>query len=184
MPNSKMKLKLWTYRADILLQILAVLIQLANCDFSVKNIEKTISEDFLLCRGCGNNLSNTNLIINNLISEEAKYAQNETLFGIKEVLVQEFENPLGLKFKVILVKDSECHSNSGWSNYSTWFKGYSYKSCFCPRCGSIVGWMFQNDDSIEKDKSSKDVFYALIVTSIVDEHFVDSLLIRERIFRE
>lgn len=68
--------------------------------------------DLLLCRGCGNDITSSQQLINTRISSHAEYAKNETLFNKSEVLVQSLQNPHGLSFKVILVHEAECTASA------------------------------------------------------------------------
>jgi hypothetical protein len=62
--------------------------------------------DYLVCRNCGADVSLTNFFVNKL-SPSAIASINTTLFG-EDVLVQEFVNPINLKFIVVLLKRASC----------------------------------------------------------------------------
>lgn len=131
--------------------------------------------DFLLCRSCGNDISITKQLISGKVSPLAKSAVNETLFDRAQVLVQELVNPHNIRFQVVLLEQAECVSraNDKWiGDESSWFSGYAWKSCHCPRCGVHLGWMFEPIESISDNllTPTKQGFYAITITSVVDEN--------------
>lgn len=142
----------------------------------------------MLCRACGNDIGITKQLIGSRVSPFAKSSGNESLFDREKVLVQELVNPHGIRFQVILLEQAECvaRSSDKWiADEGSWFVEYAWKSCHCPRCGAHLGWMFEPVDSINDNllTPTRLGFYAIVVTSIVDENFVDSLLMREKVFR-
>lgn len=149
--------------------------------------------DFLLCRACGNDIGITRQLVNHVISPDSKVSSNESLYhGKDEVLVQELVNPLGLRFRVVILDpalkaiDCVARSSDEWVASGSWFPNYAWKACHCPRCGTHLGWMFEPVESALEtvDSPTHKGFFAVIISSIVDEHFVDSLVVREKIFRE
>lgn len=61
----------------------------------------------MICRDCGSDISLSNFLFNK-ISPSALSSTNVTLFNT-EVLVQDLVNPLGVHFKVIIVKKATCN---------------------------------------------------------------------------
>lgn len=106
--------------------------------------------------------------------------------------MQELVNPLGLKFRVVLldpaVKRVDCQArlSDEWVATGSWFPGYAWKACHCQKCGAHLGWMFEPVDTAldTVNQPSSKGFFAIIVAGVVDEHFIDSLVVREKIFRE
>lgn len=60
---------------------------------------------------------------------------------------------------------------SQWSHSYTWFPGYSWKICFCPKCSSHLGWMFEpNESAISTLKEPTQAgFYAIVANSVIGE---------------
>uniref|UniRef100_A0A182MWA3 Uncharacterized protein n=1 Tax=Anopheles culicifacies TaxID=139723 RepID=A0A182MWA3_9DIPT len=71
------------------------------------NEEETVIEDFFICRTCGNDVSVANLAFDKY-SPLALSATNHTFTEIRSVLIQEVQNPLGIRFHIFLVKQASC----------------------------------------------------------------------------
>ncbi|XP_055694990.1 protein cereblon-like isoform X2 [Lutzomyia longipalpis] len=156
------------------------------CAYNLQaNEEETLIKDFLICRACGNDVAVTNFFLHKL-SPQAKYAANETLFDDQKTLVQELENPFGIRYRVVLLRHATCAQIDSWSNYFSWFPGYAWKLCLCSKCGTHLGWMFEPIETATDSQAlpTKDGFYAIILPNIITESFVNSLLMREKILRE
>lgn len=101
--------------------------------------------DFLLCRGCGNDIGITRQLIYNKVSPDSKHIGNESLFDLDEVLVQDLVNPLGIRFRVVLldpsVKKVDCQAriSDNWVAIGSWFPNYAWKACHCAKCGAHLG---------------------------------------------
>lgn len=63
--------------------------------------------DYLLCRGCGADIADSSYI-HNRFSPEALIYGNQSLFGKQSVAVQLLENPLGIRFRVLVVNKAKC----------------------------------------------------------------------------
>lgn len=63
--------------------------------------------DYLLCRGCGADIADFSYI-QNRFSPEALIYGNQSLFGKQSVAVQLLENPLGIRFRVLVVNKANC----------------------------------------------------------------------------
>lgn len=126
--------------------------------------------DYLICRTCGSDIALSNFITIKQ-SNKALVASNETLFEKKEALVQLLENPLGSRFEVIALKRASCARVHIWSTSHTWFPGYSWKLCLCPKCSSHLGWMFEPIESATSNQifPSQKGFYLIILDSIIAE---------------
>ncbi|XP_055715702.1 protein cereblon-like isoform X2 [Phlebotomus papatasi] len=155
------------------------------CAYNLEANEETLLKDFIICRACGSDVALSNFLLYKL-SPQAKYAANETLFEDQPTLVQELENPFGIRYRIVLLKHASCALIDSWSNYFTWFPGYSWKLCMCSTCGAHLGWMYEPiETAVESlDFPTKDGFYAIILPNVISESFVNSLLMREKIFRE
>ena len=55
---------------------------------------------------------------------------------------QFFENPYGRKFEVITSKHAELNCENKLYEKDTFFPGYYWSICTCPKCGSRQGWKF------------------------------------------
>ncbi|GAB0091622.1 protein cereblon [Sergentomyia squamirostris] len=165
------------------------------CVCSLEASEETLLKDFLICRSCGSDVGLSNFLLYK-ISPLALSASNETLFE-DNILVQELENPLGIRYRIVLLRHAVCaHIDSvqindisdkiEWSNYFSWFPGFSWKLCLCAQCGTHLGWMFEPIETATESQAfpSAEGFYAIILPSIISESFVNSLLMREKILRE
>lgn len=59
-----------------------------------------------------------------------------------------------------------------WSSDYSWFPGYKWRVCLCPKCSRHLGWMFEPEDSESIDSlhfPSKRGFFALITGDILSE---------------
>lgn len=58
-----------------------------------------------------------------------------------------------------------------WSITYTWFPGFAWKVCLCPKCASHLGWMFEPIETATKEQifPSDKGFYAITVKNIVAE---------------
>ncbi|XP_053660591.1 uncharacterized protein LOC128709610 [Anopheles marshallii] len=149
------------------------------------NVEETVIEDFFICRTCGNDVSVANLAFDKY-SPLALSATNHTFADTRSVLIQEVQNPLGIRFHIFLVKQASCVKIHPWTHKSSWFPGYSWKVCVCPKCHTLLGWMFEPIESATAEQSfpSEAGFYALIFQNIITEGYVNSLLMKEKALRD
>jgi hypothetical protein len=63
--------------------------------------------DYLLCRSCGADIADSSYIYNHF-SPEALIRGNQSLFRKQSVAVQLLENPLGIRFQVVVVDKANC----------------------------------------------------------------------------
>jgi hypothetical protein len=63
--------------------------------------------DYLLCRVCGADIADSSYI-HNRFSPEALIYGNQSLFGKQSVAVQLLENPLGIRFRVLVLNKANC----------------------------------------------------------------------------
>ncbi|XP_059620840.1 protein cereblon-like isoform X2 [Phlebotomus argentipes] len=155
------------------------------CAYNLEANEETLLKDFLICRACGSDVALSNFLLYK-VSPHAKYVANETLFEDQPTLVQELENPIGIRYRIVLLRHANCAQIDSWNNYYSWFPGYSWKLCLCSKCGTLLGWMYEPIDTALETQSepTKDGFYAIILPNVISESFVNSLLMREKILRE
>ncbi|XP_035782489.1 uncharacterized protein LOC118461360 [Anopheles albimanus] len=149
--------------------------------------EETLIEDYFVCRTCGNDVSVANLLFDKY-SPLALSATNHTLTEGRSVLIQEVQNSRGFRYTIFLVKQASCQKITAqrWIAKSSWFPGYAWKFCMCPKCRMVVGFMFEPIETatIERNFPSDAGFYALIHNSIITEGYVNSLLMKEKVLRE
>uniref|UniRef100_A0A8W7PKI3 CULT domain-containing protein n=1 Tax=Anopheles coluzzii TaxID=1518534 RepID=A0A8W7PKI3_ANOCL len=147
--------------------------------------EETVIEDFFICRTCGNDVSVANLAFDKY-TPLALSATNHSFTETRSVLIQEVQNPLGIRFHIFLVKQASCAKVHPWTIKSTWFPGYAWKVCVCPKCHTLLGWMFEPVESATAEQSfpSEAGFYAIIFQNIITEGFVNSLLMKEKALRD
>lgn len=98
--------------------------------------------------------------------------KNETIFTDQKILVQELENNLGINFKVVVLKRAFCtESNDFWSLKSTWFPGFAWKICWCPKCSGHIGWMFEpvlTATQLQKSPTEEG-FFVIILNRVIAE---------------
>lgn len=58
-----------------------------------------------------------------------------------------------------------------WTQADTWFPGFAWKVCVCPKCSNHVGWMFEPFESATATQTfpSDRGFYALTVNNVLSE---------------
>ncbi|XP_037040898.1 protein cereblon homolog [Bradysia coprophila] len=143
--------------------------------------EETILEDFVICRQCGTDVSLSNFLINKPAASTLD-SNNITLFNKTSVLVQQLENPAGVRFQIVTVNIAFCAKiYTQWRDSYSWFPGYAWKLCLCPKCSTHIGWMFEpvataTDTQILPTEKG---FYGIIVSNVLTESFVNSLLMTE-----
>lgn len=169
----------------ISLVFLIVLRFICATETESNSAEETIIEDFFICRTCGNDVSLTNLAFDKY-SPLALSATNHTFSEKRTILVQEVQNPRGIRFNIFLVKQANCAKVHPWSSKSTWFPGYAWKVCVCPKCHTLIGWMFEpiENATAELNFPSDGGFYALIFQHIISEGYANSLLMKEKALRD
>lgn len=160
----------------IIISLLLISLSAGSSEEDANNLEEFIIEDFLICKNCGADAALSNFI-DSTSSALSISSVNETIFD-KPTLVQEFENPAGFRYKVVVLKRANCAPIDSWTSSSTWFPGFAWKLCLCPKCSYHIGWMFEEfETATEKQQfPSARGFYALIVSKIVSEKFTNSLL--------
>ena len=43
---------------------------------------------------------------------------------------------------------SGCTGVGNWEKQGTWFPGFLWRVCVCPKCRTHVGWMFEPEDLV------------------------------------
>ncbi|KAK8396064.1 hypothetical protein O3P69_005276 [Scylla paramamosain] len=136
--------------------------------------------DHVLCRSCGAELtenSRDNFV--NISSPLSEASQQVTILGHPHLMVQTLRNPADLAFDLVTVRRSGCSGVGEWYGEHSWFPGYLWKVCICPRCRAHLGWIFEPETkaSTTHFKASSEGFYGLILEKLITEKFSDSLLI-------
>ncbi|XP_053695850.1 protein cereblon-like [Sabethes cyaneus] len=172
----------------LLMHILLVIFfvfQLFTTSILDSSAEETVPEDFFICRSCGHDVSLSNFLIDKH-SPLAIGSSNQTLLTGKQVVVQEVQNTLGIRFKIVVVNQAYCAKVDSWSTLHSWFPGYSWKLCVCPKCRTHLGWMFEPIETATSRRyfPGENGFYALIYSNIISERYVNSLLMREKALRD
>ncbi|XP_050352038.1 uncharacterized protein LOC126774513 [Nymphalis io] len=148
------------------------LLLFVNLFCSIENSETYNLTDGILCRYCGSYLLTSDKITSKF-SPSALYTFNDTLFNRNEVLVQLLSQDGFLQIPVITSSQADCIVKEEWEEKEIWFPGYTWKPCFCPECGILIGWMFEqhNTKIIETDQ-----FFGLILGNLISENFTNSLI--------
>lgn len=134
----------------------------------------------MLCRGCGRPLASPSLLLSSQVSPFDREQRNLTsLFGRDQIPLQTLKNPHGVQFQVVLFKKFGCVGHGKWVSEASWFPGFSWKICICPKCGQHLGWMFdalEDGDESEGNRSESlpekpgDYgFYGIILDKLIDE---------------
>jgi len=130
----------------------------------------------VLCRSCGREVADPHYLRPSPLSPHHLQRQNLTVFGsIVEQAVERLRNPQGAEFEVVTFERAGCEGVGGWTGEATWYPGYLWRACVCPKCRAHLGWMFEPEDSATPDRGrpSDAGFYALILSKLIDE---DSIL--------
>ncbi|XP_026466912.1 uncharacterized protein LOC113370460 [Ctenocephalides felis] len=140
--------------------------------------------EYLVCRQCGADTADTYYIYDHFSPEAMHVKTNQSIFGRTDVAVQLLENPFGMQFEVVTVAKALCAKTNRdkWHVNYSWYPGFSWKHCLCPRCGTHLGWMFEPLDTATSDRSvpSDQGFYVLILDKVLSEGFINSHMILGR----
>ncbi|XP_037083455.1 protein cereblon-like isoform X1 [Pollicipes pollicipes] len=139
------------------------------------------SENVVICRHCGHDLFDPQYIFT-LASPGSIWTKNNTLIGSVRPHVQLLRNPHGYEFEVVTVRRSVCSQQGDWHSSHSWFPGYNWKICVCPKCGTHIGWIFKKIQSASKT-DSEDSFFGLILDKILEESTVSQLLLTPKSYR-
>ncbi|KAJ9591440.1 hypothetical protein L9F63_002046 [Diploptera punctata] len=169
--------------SDVTLWLFTVFFIINNSDSD--NYKPEESTDYLLCRGCGADIADAGYILNNRFSPEALIQGNQSLFGKQNIAVQLLQNPLGIRFRVVVVDKASCIGIAEWHSEHSWYPGYAWKHCLCSHCGHHLGWIFEPiGTAVEERKTpSGGGFYALILDNVLSESFSDSLMIVPKTYK-
>jgi len=158
-----------------------LLVHLVVCEIQ-KDIT-TVNRDNILCRSCGRGIADPNFLHTSHLSPEFLARKNLTrLFGTDKVVsVEKLRNPSGVDFEIVSFDKAGCTGIGDWEKEGTWFPGFVWRVCVCPKCGSHVGWMFEAEDLLQPNqpKPSKSGFYGIILSKVIDEDFTRSVTISD-----
>ncbi|XP_063608478.1 protein cereblon-like isoform X2 [Penaeus indicus] len=136
--------------------------------------------DHILCRNCGAELTeNTKENFVNVTSPHSESSHWLSVLGHSHLMVQTLRNPADIAFDLVTVKRTGCSGVGEWYSDHSWFPGYSWKVCVCPRCKAHLGWIFEPIENTKPSQylASSKGFYGLILEKLISEDFSDSLLI-------
>jgi len=140
----------------------------------------------VLCRSCGREVADPAFLKVSPLSPDFLQRQNLTLFGSAVRLpVEKLRNPAGFEFEVVTFERTGCLGVGSWTPEASWYPGYLWKACICPKCRSHLGWMFEPEESATEDreKPSEAGFYAIILSKVIDEDFASTLTLGARLDR-
>ncbi|XP_049887673.1 protein cereblon-like isoform X2 [Pectinophora gossypiella] len=132
-------------------------------------------EELLLCRKCGSDVADSFYLFNKL-SPGARKTEKQNLFGRQNVSVQTLVNPFGINFDIVTAEKARCENLGLPQGADSWFPGYVWRICACPRCGHHLGWTFESvaDPSQEKPKDQIQQFHGLILSNVLGENYNDA----------
>jgi hypothetical protein len=88
------------------------------------------SENFILCRNCGNKITSPELII--------------AVHGMHK---HTFTNPAGIAYQIGCFSDADgCMIYGDPTRDYTWFKGFSWSLGLCSNCFTHLGWFYKSED--------------------------------------
>ena len=89
------------------------------------------SQHFVICKLCGHQLADAEQI--------------RKILGTNE---HEFKNSFGIVHRFRCYEDAPgCSIQGAKEAADTWFVGYTWRVCFCGKCSTFLGWLFEADDS-------------------------------------
>ncbi|XP_069945300.1 uncharacterized protein [Cherax quadricarinatus] len=150
--------------------LLLVLFSVSPRSFAVDDHRHHL--DHILCRKCGTELTeNSRGNFVNITSPLSESTHQLSVLGHSHLMVQTLRNPADVTFNLVMVKRSGCSGIGEWYSDHTWFPGYSWKVCICPRCQAHLGWVFEpvGRASISHFKASSEGFYGLILEKLITE---------------
>lgn len=159
-----------TFKIDLNALCLFVLLASGIAFEDVHRMQK--NKGNILCRNCGSDITLSDTVISKS-SPKSRYSFNDTLFYKDDVLVQVFDTDLFFHYPLISFTYSTCVPTGEWEESTSWYPGYLWKPCVCPDCGAYIGFVFEpiNPSSVEPSTT----FYGLILSSLISEHFLNSL---------
>eukprot|EP00088_Acartia_fossae_P004932 TRINITY_DN12157_c0_g1_i2.p1 TRINITY_DN12157_c0_g1~~TRINITY_DN12157_c0_g1_i2.p1 ORF type:complete len:173 (-),score=26.89 TRINITY_DN12157_c0_g1_i2:227-745(-) len=139
------------------------------------------TDETILCRSCGRGLADPSFLHTSHLSPEYLARRNHTkLFGSSGVVsVEKLRNPAGVQFEIVTFDTAGCSGVGNWEKEGTWFPGYLWRVCVCPKCGAHVGWMFEPEDLLSstrvQPKPSQAGFYGIILKKVISEDFAHTV---------
>lgn len=85
-----------------------------------KNKLISLFSEYIICRQCGVDITISNFFLNK-ISPSATATSNQSFYKDINVLVQTLENPLGISFRVFIVKRAHCANTIHRVSTCIWF---------------------------------------------------------------
>lgn len=94
--------------------------------------------EHILCKYCGSDVTISNFFLNKL-SPLALFASNQSIYNQQKVLIQTLQNPLGIQFKVAIVRKANCAALDIKVSRSLLAAS---RSTFCSRISILKLWLF------------------------------------------
>ena len=136
----------------------------------------------LLCRQCGHEVARASDLIK-IISPLALRHRNDTFLGVQNVYIQQFKNPDNVHFEVVAVAAGAVHrSEEAAVAEHSWFPGFAWRICVCPRCGFHLGWSFEPVASKSKASNHLPTFLGLILENLVHQDIADSIIAQPKAY--
>ncbi len=146
----------------------------------IVDLSRGHDDGLVLCRECGRTTTEAATLLNNVdVSPFDTHGQNSSfLFGVANVPVQKLKNPDGFEFDVVLFRKAGCSGSGKWVAKDSWFPGFAWRICVCPKCGQQLGWIFDIVDKDDDDERplSESSFYGLVLDRVIDENVTPTIL--------
>ncbi|XP_042890151.1 eukaryotic translation initiation factor 3 subunit A-like [Penaeus japonicus] len=139
--------------------------------------------DHILCRNCGAELTeNTKENFVNVTSPHSESSHWLSVLGHSHLMVQTLRNPADIAFDLVTVKRTGCSGIGEWYSEHSWFPGYSWKVCVCPRCKAHLGcfrllahWTSQATKILTMAEERQDVCVGEVNMVELDSEFLKTL---------
>ncbi|XP_041360952.1 protein cereblon-like [Gigantopelta aegis] len=156
---------------SVTVEILSVILFVNIVYDGIHVVAHELQGGFLLCRHCGYDVASSSHILS-VPSKLAHRQRNDTIAQNKGVLIQLFKNPQETYFEVIASSQAEVKIVGNAYSEDSWFPGYRWTICVCPRCNNHLGWVFDTAEPERKPAS----FVGLILNNLLHETEAESII--------